>query len=114
MTRQHTTCSRSPPGAFGVTTGRGPPKWASDQALRGADDQIRTGDPNLGKVLAFVRLVLMRPAESAASGSSVALSGSSALSVERFTISDRRASSANLGLDHRYVPQGSAVSTSSR
>ena len=41
----------------------------------GADDQIRTGDPNLGKVLAIIRLVLMRPAESAASGSSVALSG---------------------------------------
>ena len=26
----------------------------------GADDQIRTGDPNLGKVLGFVRLVLLR------------------------------------------------------
>ncbi len=57
-------------------TGRGPPKRASHQVLRGADDQIRTGDPNLGKVLPIVHLVLMRPSESIASGSSFALSGS--------------------------------------
>lgn len=52
------------------------PGTSNSKSCREADEQIRTGDPDLGSVPANVRLVLMRPAESAASGSNIAPSGS--------------------------------------